>query len=163
MLHRLRRAMVRLERELLDGEVEVDETYLAFTDRITPISVVNRKSNTTKVLMAIAVEMLPPKGFGRIRVQQIDRGEHENMMLFIKTSVRPGSLIPSDGSPAYTAYRQLQENGYGHRQSVHLGSITRAIILSFASASSCYKTAHLLESPSSTTRATRSARCFTKP
>jgi hypothetical protein len=90
MLHRLRRAMVRLERELLDGEVEVDETYLAFTDRITPISVVNRKSNTTKVLMAIAVEMLPPKGFGRIRVQQIDRGEHENMMLIKVPAPRGG-------------------------------------------------------------------------
>jgi len=35
MLHRLRRAMVRPDRELLHGEVEVDETYLALTDRIT--------------------------------------------------------------------------------------------------------------------------------
>lgn len=34
MLHRLRRAMVRPDRELLHGEVKVDETYLALTDRI---------------------------------------------------------------------------------------------------------------------------------
>lgn len=34
MLHRLRRAMVRPDRELLHGEVEVDETYLALGDRI---------------------------------------------------------------------------------------------------------------------------------
>jgi len=67
--------------------------------------------------------MLQPKGFGRIRVQQIDRGDQENLMPFIKTSIRPGSLIHSDGSPAY---RQLQENGYGHRQTVHLGSVTPA-------------------------------------
>ena len=48
MLHRLRRAMVRPDRDLLHGEVEVDETYLALTDRITPIVAAGRKSNTTK-------------------------------------------------------------------------------------------------------------------
>ena len=47
MLHRLRRAMVRPDRELLHGEVEVDETYFALTDRINPISSAGRKSNTT--------------------------------------------------------------------------------------------------------------------
>lgn len=138
MLHRLRRAMVRPDRELLHGEVEVDETYLALTDRIDPISAAGRKSNTTKVLIAIAVEMLQPKGFGRIRVQQIDRGDHENLMPFIKTSIRPGSLIHSDGSPAY---RQLQENGYGHRQTVHLGSTTPA----HASMPGVYRVASLLQ------------------
>ena len=121
MLHRLRRAMVRPDRELLHGEVKVDETYLALTDRIDPISAVGRKSNITKVLVAIAVEMLKPKGFGRIRVQRIDRGDHDSLMPFIKTSIRSGSLIHSDGSPAY---RQLKENGYEHRQCVHLGAAT---------------------------------------
>lgn len=48
MLHRLRRAMVRPDRELLDGEVEVDETHLSLTDRQTPIFAGGRKSNTTK-------------------------------------------------------------------------------------------------------------------
>jgi len=71
MRHRLRRAMVRPDREWLSGDVEVDETYLTLTDRIDPISPVWRKSKTTKVLVAIAVEMLQPKGFGRIRVQRI--------------------------------------------------------------------------------------------
>ena len=51
MLHRLRRAMVRTDRELLQGEVEVDETYLALTDRADPISAVGRKSNTTRVVL----------------------------------------------------------------------------------------------------------------
>jgi hypothetical protein len=58
MPHRLRRAMVRPNRDLLHGEVEVDETYLSLTDRIDPISPIGRKSNTTKVLVVIAVEML---------------------------------------------------------------------------------------------------------
>ena len=48
MLHRLRRAMVRPDQDLLHGEVEVDETYLSLTDRITPMVAAGRKSNTTK-------------------------------------------------------------------------------------------------------------------
>ena len=38
MLHRFRRAMVRPDRDRLKGVVEVDETYLAITDREEPIS-----------------------------------------------------------------------------------------------------------------------------
>lgn len=115
--------MVRPDRELLHGEVEVDETYLALSDRAKPVSVVGRKSNTTKVLVAIAVEMLQPKGFGRVRIQRIDRGNHDSLMPFIKASIRSGSLIHTDGSPAY---RELKESGYEHRITVHLGSITPA-------------------------------------
>lgn len=123
MLHRLRRAMVRPGRDLLHGEVEVDETYLSITDRKNPISPAGRKSNTSKVLVAIAVEMIQPKGFGRIRIRQIQEGNHESLMPFIHESVRPGSLIHSDGSPAY---RNLEELGYQHRRTVHLGSATPA-------------------------------------
>lgn len=123
MLPRLRRAMVVPDRELLHGKVEVDETYLALTDRQNPISAVGRKSNTTKVLVVIAVEMLHPKGFGRIRIRQINRGDYENLMPFIRASVRPEAVIHSDGSPSY---KNLEDSGYGHRRTVHLGSDTPA-------------------------------------
>lgn len=123
MLHRLRRAMVRPGRDLLHGEVEVDETYLSITDRKDPISPIGRKSNTSKVLVAIAVEMLHPKGFGRIRIKQIANGDYDHLMPFIQEAVQPGSLIHSDGSGAY---RDLEEAGYHHRRTVHLGSETPA-------------------------------------
>ena len=71
MLHRFRKAMVRPGREQLHGKVEVDETYLAITDRERPKSAKGRKNQTSKTLIAIAVEILEPKGFGRIRVQRI--------------------------------------------------------------------------------------------
>jgi len=119
MLHRLRRAMVRPDRDLLSGDVEVDETYIAITDRQAPLSPLGRKSNTTKILVAIAVEMLQPKGFGRIRIRRIDKGDYEHLMPFMKESVSPGSIIHSDGSSAYT---KLDEAGYGHRRTVHLKS-----------------------------------------
>jgi transposase-like protein len=119
MLHRLRRAMVRPDRELLHGEVEIDETFLALTGKETPILATGRKNNTTKVLVVIAVEMLQPKGFGRIRIRQIAKGDHEHLMPFIEESIRVGAIIHSDGS---TAYRKLEDAGYKHRRSVHLGS-----------------------------------------
>ncbi len=119
MLHRLRRAMVRPGRDLLHGKVEVDESYLSISDRKSPISPVGRKSNTSKVLVAIAVEMLQPKGFGRIRIRQIREGDHESLIPFIQETIQPDSLIHSDGSPAY---RNLEELGYHHRRTVHLGS-----------------------------------------
>ena len=123
MLHRLRRAMVRPDRELLDGVVEVDETYLALTDRQTPIIATGRKCNTTKVLVAIAVEMIDPKGFGRIRIQQVANSDSEHLMPFIKKFVRPGATIHTDGA---TFYNKLDEAGYGHKRTVHLGSTTPA-------------------------------------
>ena len=57
MLHRLRRAMVRPGREQLKGNVEVDETYIAITERGKPKSRAGRKSHTTKTLVAVAVEI----------------------------------------------------------------------------------------------------------
>ena len=81
MLHRFRRAMVTPGRERLKGLVEVDETYLALTDRQAPISAAARKSSTTKVQVVMAVEILQPKGFGRIRLRRIakDSAAYSNL------------------------------------------------------------------------------------
>jgi transposase-like protein len=118
MLHRLRRAMVRPDRDLLHGEVEVDESYLALTDRKHPISAKGRQSNTTKAMVAIAVEVLP-KGFGRIRIQRLDRGNQQSLQSFITETVEPGSQVHSDGSGAY---RKVEAFGFDHKVTVHLGS-----------------------------------------
>ena len=119
MLHRLRRAMVRPARQLLTGEVEVDKSYLALTDREKTLDKQGKKSSTTKILVAIAVEIKEPKGFGRIRIQQIDKGDTENLLSFIRGSVDLDASIHSDGSGAYL---KLQKEGYGHQRTIHLGS-----------------------------------------
>lgn len=62
MLHRFRRAMVRPGRDQLKGVVEVDETYMALTDREDPPVKTGRKRSTSKLLVAVAVELLEPKG-----------------------------------------------------------------------------------------------------
>ena len=119
MLHRFRLAMGRPERERLKGSVEVDETYLAITDRDAPISPVKRKSGTSKVLVVLAVEMLQPKGFGRIRLRRIENDSDECVVPFVQDSIEPGAQVRTDGS---AAYRSLSQLGYDHQRTVMLGS-----------------------------------------
>ncbi|AOE91615.1 IS1595 family transposase (plasmid) [Ralstonia solanacearum] len=119
MLHRFRRAMVRPDRERLKGCVEVDETYLAITDREAPISAINRKNRTSKVLVILAVEMLQPKGFGRIRLQRIHNDGAECVIPFVQASIEPGAQVRTDGS---AAYRTLSKLGYDHQRNVMLGA-----------------------------------------
>jgi transposase-like protein len=119
MLHRFRRAMVRPGREQLNGLVEVDESYLSISDRQKPISPVGRKHSTTKILMAIAVEILQPKGFGRIRLRRIPDDSADCVIPFVQEVIEPAARIRTDGS---AAYRSLGELGYVHERTVMLGS-----------------------------------------
>jgi transposase-like protein len=123
MLHRFRRAMVRPDRERLKGLVEVDETYLALTDRQVPISSTGRKSNTDQVLVAIAVEVHEPKGFGRIRLRRIKDDSEGCVVPFIQASIEAGARVRTDGS---AAYRSLSKLGYEHQRKVMLGSAVPA-------------------------------------
>lgn len=126
MLHRLRRAMVRPDRELLQGVVEVDETYLAISDRDAPVPKGQRhrrKSHTHQVLVVIAVELHEPRGFGRIRLRRIDNDSAEQVIPFVQANIEHGSQVRTDGS---AAYRELKALGYEHHRTVMLGSDTPA-------------------------------------
>src|SRR6266571_2113769 len=65
MLHRLRAAMVRPGRERLSGRVEVDETYVGGEEEG-----VRGRQTQEKSIVAIAVELHEPKGFGRARAHR---------------------------------------------------------------------------------------------
>lgn len=119
MLHRFRQAMVRPDRECLHGLVEVDETYLSITDRHAPPPKKKKKSCTNMTLVAIAIEMLEPRGFGRIRLQRIADDSATSVVPFVRDSIEPGSVIRTDGS---AAYRSLKELGYKHQRTVMLGA-----------------------------------------
>jgi transposase-like protein len=119
MLHRLRRAMVRPGREQLRGLVEVDETYLSISDRQAPISAKGRKNNTSKVLVVMAVEMLEPKGFGRIRLRRVANDSAACVIPFVQEVIEPGAQVRTDGS---AAYRTLTELGFTHQRTIMLGS-----------------------------------------
>lgn len=119
MLHKFRRAMVRPDRERLKGVVEVDETYLAIADRKRTEPRPRGKGKTDMVSVVVAVEMLDPKGFGRIRLRRVAKESTEHVISFVQASVEPGAKVRTDGS---ALYRSLQSLGYVHERAVQLGS-----------------------------------------
>jgi hypothetical protein len=67
MLHRFRTAMVRPDRDRLSGEVEVDETLLGGEEHGGKRGCgAGRES-----LVAVAVEVLSPKDFVRVRMRRV--------------------------------------------------------------------------------------------
>ena len=137
MLHRLRRAMVRPDRERLKGTVEVDETYLAITDREQPLTALGRKNNTAKVLVALAVEVLEPRGFGRIRLRRIAEDSQEYVVPFVQASVEPGSAganrrlgrLPLAGRRSATAIKEASCSAPNKPAHVTLAGVHRVASL----------------------------------
>ena len=116
LLHKLRSAMVNPEREKLTGLVEVDETFIGGV--VTRKNIKNHNSKS-KAVVLVAVELLEPKGFGRIRLRHVSAATKDNIEQFILDVVKPGSVIYSDGSPVYNC---VKGNGFAHHKTVHLGS-----------------------------------------
>jgi len=77
------------------------------------------KGKTDKVSVVVAVEMLEPKGFGRIRLRRIAKESTEHVVPFVQASIEPGAKVRTDGS---AIYRPLQSLGYVHERAVQLGS-----------------------------------------
>ena len=103
--HKLRRAMVRPDRDRLAGRVEVDETFTAGVDEGTRGRHAGRKT-----LIVIAAQEDGP-GIGRIRMRRIPDASAESLMPFIKESIQPGSTVHTDG---WVGYLPLKAAGYDH-------------------------------------------------
>lgn len=109
-LHRLRLAMVRPGRELLSGEVEVDETFLGGVRK-------GGKAKQNKMIVMIAAEARG-EGIGRIRLRQVPTLEADDLGAFVKATVMLGSKVVTDGWPSY---RPLARAGYRHAPMVLSG------------------------------------------
>jgi transposase-like protein len=96
MLHRYRTAMVRPGRDRLSGDVEVDESMFG---GVRPGK--RGRGAAGKVMVAIAVERLSPKGFGRARMQVIAGATSTTLAEFLKANVEPGSVVITDGLGSY--------------------------------------------------------------
>ena len=112
-LHKLRRVMVRPERDLLTGVVELDETLVG--GRAKPASSVV----ITKVPVMVAVETPPGHQLGRIRLARADARNSGQIIDFAHQVIAPGALIRTDGA---RNLRQLAEQGYTHECKVMLTS-----------------------------------------
>lgn len=99
-MHKLRRAMVRPDRELLGGEdriVEMDSTFIGgrTSGRAGP-----RYYN--KEVVVIAVERVRPRGLGRVRLTSVgDRGRKTATLAFATAIVAPGTILYTDGDNLY--------------------------------------------------------------
>jgi len=109
-LHKLRRAMVRAGRERLSGCVEVDETYVGGEEEGT-----HGRETYKKAIVAVAVEMRDPKGFGRIRVKRVSDVSSASLTPFVCQAVEPGSTVHTDG---WKGYNDLAEHGYNRKVTV---------------------------------------------
>lgn len=110
MLHKLRRAMLRPGRERLSGEVEVDETYVGGAE-----SGVHGRETYTKAVVAIAVEVHEPAGFGRVRLRRVPDVSAASLVPFVCEMVTPGSVVRTDG---WGGYNPLPDQGYTHLRAV---------------------------------------------
>ena len=110
MLHRLRVAMVRPGRERLSGRVEVDETYVGGEE-----AGVRGRQTQEKSIVAIAVELHAPKGFGRVRLARVPDVSASSLIPFVEASVEPGASVLTDGWSAYSA---LPVHGYLHTKTI---------------------------------------------
>jgi transposase-like protein len=107
-LHKLRRAMVRPERDRLQGLVDADETYVGGLE-----SGVRGRKATKKALVGVAAEVRAGR-IGRIRLACLPNASRSALHGFLRDSVEPGSTIHTDGLPAYA---NLEQWGYVHQVS----------------------------------------------
>ena len=91
MLHRLRSVLVRPGRELLSEPVEVDETYIGGEEP----GLASGRAKGKKALVAVAVEITEPKGFGRARMQVIPDGWTANPNRLAAPRRRPTTVRSS--------------------------------------------------------------------
>lgn len=107
ILHKLRRAMVRPGRERLKGIVEVDETYWGGLEE----GVIGRLTQDKAMILIAAEE--DGANIGRIRLRRVADLTKESLHGFVSDFVEPGSMIRTDGLPAY-----LGLDGYTHDRQV---------------------------------------------
>jgi hypothetical protein len=105
-LHKLRRAMVRPDRELLAGVVELDQSFLG--GRATG----KAGGSTDKAPITIAVERDERGRLGRVRLELADRPGGRDMVEFAAEVIAPGSTICTDGAAVFT---RLSDRGYIHQ------------------------------------------------
>jgi transposase-like protein len=102
-LHKLRRAMIRPDRDRLSGWIEVDETLVGGLEE----GVFGRQ--TAKKSWVVIAAQADGAGIGRIRMRMVPDCSAANLHSFVVDCVEPGSVIHTDG---WQGYAGLEKKGY---------------------------------------------------
>lgn len=110
-LHKIRSAMVRPDRAMLEGRVEVDESFVGGVEE----GVSGRGSPNP--LVAAAVERIdgsdaPRAVLGRVRLAVIEDATEVSTTTFTGENVKRGSVVITDG---FASYGELAKVGYDHQ------------------------------------------------
>ena len=104
-LHKLRRAMVRPDRDRLSGVVEIDETFIG------GVATGRAGASTSKIPVQIAVERIGPRKLGRVRFDIGTRPGTLELVDFAARVIEPGATVRTDGA---RMLRRLGEEGFRH-------------------------------------------------
>jgi transposase-like protein/Zn ribbon nucleic-acid-binding protein len=104
-LHKLRKTMVRPNREMLAGNIEVDETYLGAEE-----TGVKGRETDKKVLVVVAVEEIDGR-LGRVRFRCVKNASSDELIPFIQDNIEINSNVITDG---WSSYKSLASKGYNH-------------------------------------------------
>ena len=104
-MHKLRRAMVRPDREQLSGDVELDEIFVGGRATGRP------GAGTAKLPIMVAVERRGRGQLGRVRMQVADRPNTGAILDFAHDVIAEGSTVHTDGT---RLFRKLTTLGFEH-------------------------------------------------
>jgi len=107
MLHRFRSVLIRPDRERLSGIVEVDETFIGGEEP----GLRGGRARGKKSLVAVAMELREPKGYGRCRMTIIPDASAVSLQSMIADHVEAGSHVITDD---WQGYRKIDKLGYVH-------------------------------------------------
>jgi transposase-like protein len=107
LLQKLRRAMVRPDRDPLQAEVEVDESYIGGPE----VGLRGGRQLLDKALVVAAVEVRG-RASGRVRLQVVPNASGPALTGFVQAQVAAGAIVRTDG---WQGYASLTALGYCHR------------------------------------------------
>jgi len=116
ILQRFRVAMVNSERKQLTGIIEIDESLVG------GVGIGGKRGRgSNKSIVVIAIEILQPKGFGRVRMRYVPNASSNSLLTFVHDVVAPGSELHTDGWSSYIKLSE-SESGYTHKVTVQSSS-----------------------------------------
>ena len=106
ILQKLRRAMIAPERDLLTGEVEIDEFFLGGHES----GLKGGRQHGKKALIGAAIEVRG-QGSGRLRLQLLPNSQATTLEVLATATTARGAIVHTDGLFSYNGLAKL---GYKH-------------------------------------------------